>query len=344
MASILVYIESDGEGPKGASLEALGEARRIASTLGATLYAYVPMSASAAFPGSDEGEWVHALGTAGADKVVMMAMADEAPGPRLWLSHGRAMHAVCMHLDPTLAILAATDAGRDIAPRLAARSGATFIAEPSLSYGPRGQIALTRRIYGGVLSRRLSLEDIDSQAVITLTPGSHARARGFDEAEALCLHPPIDLGPAPEGRLDYMGSVADPGAALESAEVVVVAGGGVSSTDTYALVEALADALGGELAATATLCARGIAPPERAVGVGFRHVSPTLYVACGASGSPGHLGAICPDADIIALNNDPEAPIFQVANYGLVGDLEVTIPSIIAELRQRRKTSATASQ
>jgi electron transfer flavoprotein alpha subunit len=125
---------------------------------------------------------------------------------------------------------------------------------------------------------------------------------------------------------------ADAAAAPTLAPVVVTGGAGVTEK-TWPLVEDLARALGGEPGATRALCARGIAPASREVGVGARHVAPQLYIVCGASGSPAHLGAVAPDAEIVAIDRDPEAPIFKIASYGIVGAIEDVVPALIESLR-----------
>lgn len=355
MASILVYIELDGEQPRRASMEALGEGRRMATSLGAALHALVLVPGTrsvsaghsaglpADLPADLEDTWVRALGQAGADKVVV-ATASQVPGPVLWQTHGRALHAACERVTPNLVLIAATSTGRDIAPRLATRLGAWFLAEPSIEYGGRGQVVLSRPVFGGSLVRRVSLEDVRGVTVVTLTPGSYEPARGHDEAEALCLDLAMDPDKEPlGGSIEWVDSAADPGAFLDHARVIVVAGGGIASAETYALVGELARALGAELGATETLCSRGIAPAERVIGVGFRHVAPALYVVCGASGSPGHLGAVCSDATIIAINTDPEARVFRLATYGIVGRVETVIPALVASLAGRRAEPLTVA-
>jgi electron transfer flavoprotein alpha subunit len=169
---------------------------------------------------------------------------------------------------------------------------------------------------------------------MTVLPGAHQPASGYDEAETLCMDPPD-----PESGLESMDSSDDPGAALDRARVIVVAGGGVSSRESYVLVAELARALGGELAATSTLCERGLAPADRAIGVGHRHVTPTLYVVCAASGSRQHLDAVSPGAIIVAIDHDPDAPVFAAARYGVVGELETVVPALIAALNERLTAS-----
>lgn len=326
VAGVLVYIEREGDRSAAASLEALGEGRRIATSLGASLHAFAPVT-----PPADETRTIEELGRRGADRVVVMPSPDLS-GPSAWLPHGVALYTAAERVRPLLVLMAATSGGRDIAPRLAARLGAAYVSEPSIEHGPRGEIVLTRTLYRAAYLRRIAAEDIGRVLVATLTPRSYAPAAGTTaDAYPLRLEPPPLAGGACR-----VSAVEDPGRALDRAEVVVTAGAAVATKAHYDLVARLARALGGQLGATRTLCARGLAPHAREIGVGARHVAPRLYVACGASGSTEHLGAVSDDSDIVAINTDPDAPVFAAARYGIVGRIEDVIPSLIEELRTCR--------
>lgn len=317
---MLVYIEREGEGALRASLEALGEGRRIASALGGPLAAFTA--------GRDASPAVaRAIAACGADTVYLME-SPELTEPSRWTPHGLALYAVTERLRPLLVLLADTSGGRDIAPRLAARMGAAFVPEPSIQCGPRGEIVLARTLYRFTYRRRLAAEDLGHSVVATITPGWYQPAKGVEgEAEVVKLDP-LDAS-SPTRELD---SRVDADRSLELAPVVVTAGAGVRTRAELALVEQLAAALGAQLGATRGLCERGLAPSSREIGVGARHIAPRLYVVVGASGSPQHLGAVAADAEIVAINSDPDAPIFNVASYGVVGPLSEVIPDFLAEL------------
>lgn len=339
VASVLVYIENRGSAPRQASISVLGEGRRIASSLGATLYAFALVEERGNMQPADyRDSLVKVLGLAGADQVVLMsAPSSSHDGPGRWTLQGQAFYTACVQLKPTLVLIAATGTGRDIAARLATRTRAVFLAEPSVEYGPKGQVILSQVLAGGSKVRRVSLEEIGMPAVITLSPSWHLPAQGYDEAEAMYVDPPMQLDPPAESKqgLEYLDSRDDVGAALADARIIVVAGGGVASKESLALVRELAEALGGVLGCTATLSERGLAAPELAVGVGARHVSPELYVVCGASGSRDHLDAVGPHAEIVAINSDPTAAIFRYATYGIVSSIEEALPDLIKELRAK---------
>lgn len=320
MACVLVQTDVADACPTAAARAILGEGRRIASSLGAALYAvaWVP-------PGQDTGPAAQALaaelGRGGADRVVLIATPRR---PALWLTRGPALAAVCDEIRPSLVVLPSDAGGRDLAPRLAARLGAVFLADPSVEAGPRGEVVLARRVYDGELWRRVQLDELEQAAVITLSP-DRPPAHGADEAELVAVEVETAAGP------EVVGERPSDGGALAHARIVVVAGAGVSAT-TLPLVEALARALGAELAGTRAACTRGIIAADREVGVGARSIHPALYVVCGASGSSAHLGAISSDAEIVAIDRDPRAPIWKAARWGLVGTLEEHVPALLAAL------------
>jgi electron transfer flavoprotein alpha subunit len=366
VACVLVHIEAKGDQPSPAALSALGDARRIATSLGAVVYAAVvvpvaPRSRRAngrlptvpptragsgttprpgPVPGATDAtdpevdvpdELVTALGRGGADKVVLVAAPMEpVGGDALWSTVGGALASACEELRPSLIVFAATDASADIAPRLAARLGAAYAAHCVVETGPRGEVVFSRKVYGGGFRRRLALDDLDRAAVVTVPPG-HAPARGDSSAELLVF----DLGAHHDDRVERVGELAPDasasGVGLERARVIVTGGAGVAPS-AWPLLERLAAALGGEVGATRAACERGLAPEAREIGLGARQVAPVLYIVCGASGSAGHLGAVSPDAEIVAIDRDPDAPIFRAASYGLIGAIEDVVPRLLEEL------------
>lgn len=332
MANILVYIELEGDRPAAASLETLGEGRRIASFLGATLYAVLPCIAP---PDYGEDDIIAVLGRHGADKVVLTA-APELGGPPLHAPFGSALAAVFDQFPPTLFLVGATAGGRDLAPRLAARLGAAFVPEPSVEYGPRGELVLSRTVYGGAFRRRLAADDVERPVVATVTAGSYHPSSGDDEAEVVVVNAPQNLAAV----FQEVSRREDPGAALERARVIVTAGAGVSK-EAFAKVRELARALGAEVAVTRGAVERGLDGADREIGVGGRSVAPRLYIACGASGSAAHLAAVSPDAQIVAINRDAKAPIFRVASYGLVGDIAEVVGDLLRALETRPMREAT---
>jgi electron transfer flavoprotein alpha subunit len=287
------------------------------------LYAIVPMTRAR----EDCESWIVALGHGGADKVILVN-GPEFHGPTRWSVHGRVASTICAQLRPRLVLFASDVTGRDLAPRLAAQLDAVYLAEPLLDQSGDA-LAFRRRDSDA----EASLASADRPLVVTLPTPVGCSARGEDDAEVVFFDLPFPLGIDP---IEYLGEEEeDPTAALETATIVVTAGAGVASATQLSLVRELATALGAELGATGDAIRKGLAPAEREVGLGARHVAPYLYVACGASGSQAHLGGVACQSEIVAVNSDPDAPIFRVASCGIVGEIEDVLPGLISAVKQR---------
>lgn len=325
MANILVYIEFAGDRPLDASLEAVGTGRRIATRLGATNYAVLPCAAR---PSYGDDDVITVLSRAGADKVLLLTHPSLAGTP-LHASHGGALATACAALPPTLVLFAATPGARDLAPRLAAQLAGVFVAEPRIDIGPDGSLVLSRPTHGGHWTRTLRADDLERPAVLTLAPGRVARQHGDEESEVVVLSPTaVGEGFAEAAR------EADGAASLELARVVVGGGAGLGA-EAFGVANELARALGGEAGVT-----RGAAgftnasSATRVIDATGRRIAPRLYIACAASGSSSHLGAVGAEV-VVAINNDAQAPIFEVARYGLVADAREAATAIRAALGKR---------
>jgi electron transfer flavoprotein alpha subunit len=327
VANLLVYIERAGGEPTGPSLEALGAGRRVASCLGGTLYALLPSDGQ-----EGDREAVAQLARHGADKVVVVGRVD-ASLPTLHVTHGHLLTAALAAVPSALLILPATPGGHDLAPRVAARLGAAYFAEPTLELGGPGELILTRRVYGGRYQRRLSTNELERPLVVTIGAGAGGLRRGSGVAEMLQVQAEEARSPISE-----VSAVTEADGALETARVVVTAGAGVEPS-AYALLRELAEVLGGQLAVTSGAARRGLGSSERAVGAGARRVAPRLYLACGASGSPEHLAGVAAGARIVAVNRDRAAPIFHAAAYGMVGDVAEVAAGLLAAARRREATA-----
>ena len=318
---MVVFVERDRDGPRAASLGAVAAARELSDSAGATVYALCCLSSD-----DDIDQWASSLGRAGCDRVAA-ALTDEPLGPAIWASCGEIVARICDRLAPRLVMFAPTTGGRDIAPRLAARLDAAYVPDAAIERSPTGELVLSRLLPGGVSRARFSVAaSADACHVATVNGPPPAAPLGDDDVDVVFF----EVDP-PASSLAVREQAPDPGAALESARVVVSAGGGVTA-ETFEMVAALSRVLDAELAGTRTACARGLVSWDRMVGIGGRHIAPELYVAVGASGSESHLGAIATDAEIIAINADPDAPIVGVASYALVGDLGELLPDLVAEL------------
>ena len=317
MASILVYVEQKDGTPRKAALEALGEGARLAKSLGAPLHAMV------AGPGAAAAASVAAR--RGPAKVLVA----DAPAFRSFTpaAFGRALAAAARAVDATVVLLGASAQGKDLAPAAAARLSCPAVAGATGAAVEGGKIVWTRPVYAGkALARVVS----DAPAVVaSLRP--NAFEPGPDGAAGVIE--PFDPG-VPEGDVGViLKEVLAPAAKrvdLTEADVIVSGGRGLKGPEHFHLVEGLAAALGGVVGASRAVVDAGWRPHAEQVGQTGKTVSPKLYVALGISGAIQHLAGMSSSRCIVAVNRDAEAPIFKVADYGIVGDVFEIAPALTA--------------
>lgn len=230
-------------------------------------------------------------------------------------------------------LLSATAMGRDIAPRLAARLGRPLLAECIDVNISEGFVEATRLVYAGRLLATVKSTFKNFQ-VITLrpnviSPASEIRERA-PEVESLDVSA-LPTGPFAVVRdiIHTKGLKTD----ITEARVVVAGGRGMRGVENFKLLEELAELLGGVVGASRAAVDAGWKSQEVQVGLTGKAIGPELYIACGISGSAQHLAGLTTAKYIVAINKDPEAPIFRVADLGLVGDLFEVVPALIKQLK-----------
>lgn len=228
-----------------------------------------------------------------------------------------------------------TAIGRDLAPRLAARLGAGQISDAiAAARGADGRIVFTRALHAGkALERRAFVPGAPS--VVTLRPNNFTPAAISSGPAA-----PIRSAPftPPRTSIIVRDVVHRASGAVDLAEArVIVAGGrGVKSADGFAPLGELAALLGGAVGASRGACDAGYCDYALQIGQTGKTVTPDLYIACGISGAVQHLAGMSRSRVIVAINKDPDAPIFSVADYGIVGDLFQVVPLLIEEWNNER--------
>jgi electron transfer flavoprotein alpha subunit len=222
---------------------------------------------------------------------------------------------------------------RDYAPKLAARFGKGLISDCVRARAENGAVTFTRRIFLGKVDADVTAQG-EPPVFATFQSGAYRpdqAERGPAAAPVESL--PVEVGEVrmrPEPPFQEVKGAVD----LSKADVIIAVGRGIKSQENLALAERLAEALGGEIAASRPICDAGWLPIDRQIGSSGQTVAPKLYVALGISGAIQHLVGMKNSTTIVAVNKDPEAPIFDIADYGIVGDLFEVVPVLTEEVKK----------
>jgi electron transfer flavoprotein alpha subunit len=329
MANILAFAESRGGTPRKVAFEVLAAARKLADAEGGEVHAVL-----AGAPGI--GSHAASLGAAGADRVLV-------------IEHAGLSHYDAESLAATVAgkardgayravVCAASALGRDLAPRVAAALEAPIAADV-ISLEPAGDVIRVRHpVYANKLVATLAVKG--APVVISIRPNAFEPVQvtkaGTVESLQLAADPAAsrakvtDVVEGARGKID-----------LADAPIVVSGGRGLKAPENFALLEELAAAFGGNAAvgATRAVTDEGWRPHSDQIGQTGRLVSPDLYLAIGISGAIQHVAGMRTARTIVAINKDKDAPIFKIADYGIVGDALEIVPKLTEEIRKVRGTS-----
>jgi electron transfer flavoprotein alpha subunit len=223
---------------------------------------------------------------------------------------------------------------RDFAPALAASLDRVLVSDVIAHQADNGALKLTRQLFQGKINAEVGFEG-DPPYFASVQAGAF-RADALTAGTAMIDKVTPDIKPEqirvkPGERFRESQRAVD----LTAAELIVSVGRGIREAENIPIVQKLADALGAELAASRPICDAGWLPMERQVGSSGQTVAPKLYLAIGISGAIQHLVGMKGAKTIAAINKDPEAPIFEVADYGIVGDLFEVVPALIDELGKK---------
>ncbi|MDL2269458.1 electron transfer flavoprotein subunit alpha/FixB family protein [Desulfosarcina sp. OttesenSCG-928-A07] len=315
---VLAFTETIDGVLKQISFEAVSTAKQIAEKIGGNV--------SAAILGTDGEKMAPQAAEYGADRVLV------AQSPHLDENHIDACIDAAAQLinktDPAVVVIGATARGKDIAARLSARLNAPLVMDAvAVDAADNGAITVTRPVYGGKLLADVQVSG--TPAIIAIRPRAlkaiSAQAAGEVEMVA------VDISESP---VTLVAKHMDTGKIeLTEADVVVTGGRGMGSGD-YTVVETLAAVLGGAVGASRSAVDEGWRPVSDQVGQTGKVVSPNLYIACGVSGAIQHLAGMASSRVVVAVNTDPEAPIFSKCDFGIVGDLFEVVPAITAEVEK----------
>lgn len=317
---ILVFAEHRNGVLNRTSLEALAAAQSLGAQLGSSVTVAVLYK---------DATFANELAAYKADKVLSVEndkLAEYTPD-----AYTDAMEATVKQINPQFIIFPHTYLVRDFAPKLAARFGKDVISDCVRAKVENGMATFSRRIFLGKIDA-----DVIADAAPPLFASFQSGAYRADQAErgsAPVESLKVDVGEVrmtPEPAFQQTKAAVD----LTKAGIIVAVGRGIKEQKNLALVEKLAEALGGEIAASRPICDAGWLPIERQIGSSGQTVAPKLYIALGISGAIQHLVGMKNASTIVAVNKDPEAPIFDIADYGIVGDLFEVVPVLTEEVKK----------
>ena len=325
--NVLVVGEAGADGsPRPIAWEMLTAARQVANELGNG-------SVTGLFIGAGITDSARTWASGGADRVLI---ADGEGFAGLMPSAGAAaLTRAIESADPAVVLVPGTTAGRDYAPLVAAQLGAGLAADCISFAVEDGALVATRPVLGGRAQTRITFPG-GGPSMATVRSGSFAKAEhGLTEPIVEML----EVALTPDDQRVSLVETAPKGSGasrLDSAEVVVSGGRGLKEPAQFAIVEELAAAFGAAVGATRAVVDAGWRPHHEQIGQTGRTVSPRLYVAVGISGAVQHNVGMQGSDFIVAINRDPDAPIFKIASFGIVGDLFEIVPALSAEVRNAK--------
>ncbi len=323
---IWIVAEQRGGELRKISYELVSEGRRLADKAGQSL--------TAILLGSDIKEKAAELGKYAADKVIV------ADDKRLATYTTEAYVSVIAQLaqthEPAIILLGSSVQGKDMSGRLAARLAAGTAQDCVAFSIEDGNLVAKRPIYAGKAYATVTLKDSSPQ-IATARPNVFALNEPDDSRSVEVIDAEFSLDDS-QLKTKVVGSRQEAGARVDltEAERIVSGGRGMKGPENYGILEELADLINATVGASRSAVDAGWRPHSDQVGQTGKVVSPNLYIACGISGAIQHLAGMRTSKYIVAINKDPDAPIFQKADYGVVGDLFEVVPALIEEIKKIR--------
>jgi electron transfer flavoprotein alpha subunit len=324
LSEIWILAEHTGGRPRKITYELLGKAKELARALDGRV--------GALLLGSGIGALAADLGAHGADRVFV------ADAPVLEQYSADAYSAVLAPLvqqhAPWAVLAGSTAVGRDLAPRLAARVGAGIVTDCATLELLDGKLVVTRPTMTRKAIARVAFRDGTVRIAVVLpnvlTPAATEEGR---RPEVVPVSVTVDPG-AVRTKVLEVKALAGETVPLTEADIVVSGGRGLRGPENFALLNTLAKALGAAVGSSRPPVDSGWVPHDYEIGQTGKTVNPSLYIACGISGAPQHLAGMSSSRCIVAINKDPQAPIFGIASYGVVGDLFQILPLLTEEIHR----------
>jgi electron transfer flavoprotein alpha subunit len=318
--NVLAFAEQRENKFKKSSFETVRAARSIADQLGMGFAALVIGNGVASLAGQ--------LGAYGANRVIVVD--DPNLEQHSNTAYAKVIAGVAKDDGAVIVFLPASQMGKDLAPRVAVKLDAGLASDCIALNVEGGDIIATRPIYAG--KALLDVKVKTPAKVFTLRPNVFPATR--EEGTAAVEQRSVVLAPTDFGSRVTSTKVVSGRPDVTEADIIVSGGRGVKGPEHFILIEELASALGAAVGASRAVVDAGWRPHDEQVGQTGKTVSPTLYIACGISGAVQHLAGMSSSRYIVAINKDKDAPIFQVADYGIAGDLFEVVPELTQQLKQ----------
>lgn len=328
--NVWVFMETFEDEPKNVGMELLGQAKQLADKLQEKVGAVVICE--------NPDKAVQAAGEYGADEIYVVS--GEQYRHFNTETYSYALTELIQKHKPSAILIGATHNGRDLGSRTAVRVHTGLTADcTGLDIDQEsGNVAYTRPAFGGNLMATILCAGTRPQ-MGTIRPGAFKKGipeigrKGHVNVES--IHVPEET--IVTKLLDFIKVEQVGGLQLEDAEIVVSGGRGLGKPENFKVIEELANALGGAVGASRAAVDAGWIPHVQQVGQTGKTISPKLYIACGISGAIQHLAGMNSSEFIIAINKDPEAPIFNAADIGIVGDLFEVVPALTKKVLELKK-------
>ncbi len=319
---ILVFIEHKAGALNRTSLEALAAGQILGQGAGQSVTAIVL--------GSGVSALAQEIAAYDVSKVVYVDhanLAEYTPD-----AYAEAMEKAVRDFTPHYIVMSHTYLVRDFAPKVSARFGKGVVADCIRMSIEGGAPKLTRRIFLGKIDADIA-SDNAAPCFVTFQSGAYRPDAATKGGAASLETVSWDIA-APRMTPEPAFQEAKQAVDLTKTEIIVAVGRGIKSQENIAIAERLAEALGGDIAASRPICDAEWLPIDRQIGSSGQTVAPKLYVALGISGAIQHLVGMKNAGTIVAINKDPEAPIFDIADYGIVGDLFEAVPALTEEIKK----------
>ncbi|MDD2413637.1 MAG: electron transfer flavoprotein subunit alpha/FixB family protein [Eubacteriaceae bacterium] len=324
-----VFIETNEDGSaKNVGIELLTPGKELAAKQGGKLVAVVI--------GKAVDSAVKTVSEHGADQVI--AVDGDAFKSYSTDAYAIALTTLITKYGPTSMLIGATNNGRDLGPRVSCRlkTGLTADCTQLGIDDETGNVVWTRPAFGGNLMARIMCPDHRPQ-LGTVRPGVFKKSEpGEAKAEVINETVAVTKEQIRTEVVEIINDMAGEVVNLEEADIIVTGGGGVGGPEGFAPVRELAEALGATVGASRAAVDAGWIQHAHQVGQTGKTVAPKLYIACGVSGAIQHLAGMSGSDCIVAINKDPDAPIFDVADYGVVGDLFQVLPVLTEAIKKRQ--------